>query len=148
MEEEGRTIGFLLEKVEGRHATPDDLAACRTVVSRLHALGIVHGDLNKHNFLISRSRVVLLDFESARRSEDKDAMEQELRNLERQLLDESGRGGIVMVAPDVEAELSQINRRDGGCSDELMEQARRGNITITSEENKEYLKKQRGEVAS
>ena len=105
MKEEGRTVRFLLEKVEGRHATPDDLATCRTAVSRLHALGIIHGDLNKHNFLISEFRVVLLDFESARRSEDKDAMDQELRKLEQHLLDESGRGSAPTVAPEIGDEL-------------------------------------------
>ncbi|MCJ1364738.1 hypothetical protein MMC16_003854 [Acarospora aff. strigata] len=98
--EEERTIGFLLEKVEGRHATIDDLAACRAAVSKLHNLGILHGDLNKHNILISSSRVVLIDFETARKSEDRAAMDQELHDLERQLLDESGKGGIITLPPE------------------------------------------------
>jgi len=146
--EEGRIVGFLLERVEGRHAATDDLPACRAVVSKLHDLGIVHGDLNKHNFLISESRVVLLDFETAKRSEDTDATDRELRKLEEQLLDESGKGAMVTVAPELEAELSEINRRDGGCCDELLEQARKGKITITSEQNRELLKRQRGEPTS
>ncbi|KAI9875361.1 MAG: hypothetical protein M1830_008579 [Pleopsidium flavum] len=143
--EEGRIIGFLLERVEGRHAVIGDLSACRAVVSKLHDLGIVHGDLNKHNFLVFESRVVLLDFETAVRSEDTDAMDRELRMLEQQLRNESGKGAIVTVSPELEAELSEINRRDGGCCDELLEQARKGKITITGEQNREMLKRQRGE---
>jgi hypothetical protein len=55
---------------------------------------------------------------------------------------------MVTVAPELEAELSEINRRDGGCCDELLEQARKGKITITSEQNRELLKRQRGEPTS
>lgn len=143
--EEGRVIGFLLEKVEGRHARIEDLPACQALVSKLHGMGIVHGDLNKHNFLVTESRVVLLDFETAQRSEDRDAMGLEIRKLEQQLLDESGKGGMVTTAPEIAAELSEINRRDGGCCNELLEQARLGKITMTSEQNKEILKRQRGE---
>jgi hypothetical protein len=48
--EDGRAIGFITEKVvDGRHATPDDLSLCQTILSRLHRLGIKHGDVNKHN---------------------------------------------------------------------------------------------------
>ena len=97
--EEGRVIGFLMENVEGRHATIKDLPACKAVVRRLHGLGILHKDLNKHNFLISERDAVLVDFETAERSEDSRAMETELGGLEGQLLDESGRGGVI---PDEE----------------------------------------------
>ncbi|TVY83328.1 hypothetical protein LSUE1_G001753 [Lachnellula suecica] len=91
--EEGRVIGFLIEKVEGRHATHSDLLACQAIVGQLHGMGVLHGDLNKHNFLISERGAVLIDFETAERSIDSEAMEGELRGLEKQLLDESGLGG-------------------------------------------------------
>jgi hypothetical protein len=48
--EDGRVIGFLIEYVEGHHATISDLPACKVTVGRLHGLGILHRDLNKHNF--------------------------------------------------------------------------------------------------
>jgi hypothetical protein len=99
--EEGRVIGFLIEHVEGHHATISDLPACKAVVRRLHGLGILHKDLNKHNFLISGRAAVLIDFETAEQSEDSEAMETELRGLEEQLLDESGSGGVI---PDEEEE--------------------------------------------
>ncbi|KAG4413853.1 hypothetical protein IFR04_012997 [Cadophora malorum] len=93
--EDGRVIGFLIESVEGRHATVSDLDACKAIVRELHGLGILHGDLNKHNFLISERGVVMIDFETAKKSKDGEAMEKELMGLEGHLLDESGNGGVV-----------------------------------------------------
>lgn len=66
------------------------------------------------------------------RSGCKEAKSQELCKLEQQLRDESDKGGIVTLAQEVEAELRPTNRRDGGWSDELLEQSRRGTITTTS----------------
>jgi tRNA A-37 threonylcarbamoyl transferase component Bud32 len=59
-------------------------------------LGIIHRDLNKHNFFISDKGAVLIDFETAEPSGDSKAMEVELRGLEKQLLDESGIGGVIL----------------------------------------------------
>ncbi|KAK0111010.1 hypothetical protein ONS95_001390 [Cadophora gregata] len=98
--EAGRVIGFLLEYIEGRHATISDLPACKTIVGQLHDLGILHGDLNKHNFLISEKGVVMIDFETAKKSEDIQVMEKELVGLEDQLLDETGNGGVVEEKED------------------------------------------------
>lgn len=92
--EEGRAIGFLIEFVGGRHATISDLPICKVVVERLHALGIVHNDLNKYNFLVSEKGVVLVDFETAIKLDDRHAMAMEVEGLEAQLLDESGVGGV------------------------------------------------------
>ncbi|OBT87717.1 hypothetical protein VE02_04085 [Pseudogymnoascus sp. 03VT05] len=96
--EEGRVIGFLIEHIEGRHATMSDLPVCEAVVRRLHGLGVLHGDLNKHNFLISERGAVLIDFETAKKSGDIEGMEREVEGLEGQLLDESGNGGTVVEA--------------------------------------------------
>ncbi|KAK6496140.1 hypothetical protein TWF481_002164 [Arthrobotrys musiformis] len=95
--EDGRVIGFLMEKLEGRHATIADLPACKEVVGRLHALGILHGDLNKHNFLITGKDARIIDFETAKLSSDRDKMYQEAQTLEKELLDESGRGGMSVI---------------------------------------------------
>ncbi|KFY30871.1 hypothetical protein V494_08038 [Pseudogymnoascus sp. VKM F-4513 (FW-928)] len=95
-EDDGRVMGFLIEHVEGRHAGIEDLDACEAVVRRLHGLGIVHGDLNRYNFLISEEGgAVLIDFETAKRSGDTEAMEGEVKGLREKLLDESGNGGVV-----------------------------------------------------
>ena len=51
--EESRVIGLVLERIKGaRHAGLDDLEVCQETLTRLHQLGLLHGDVNRHNFLI------------------------------------------------------------------------------------------------
>lgn len=46
-------MGILLEKIpSGRNAEPNDLGICEAALRRFHALGFVHGDCNKYNFVI------------------------------------------------------------------------------------------------
>ncbi|KAF5234123.1 hypothetical protein FAUST_7774 [Fusarium austroamericanum] len=51
--ENGRVMGFLLEKLEGRSASIQDLDACETALGKLHELGLLHGDANRYNFLFT-----------------------------------------------------------------------------------------------
>ncbi|KAF3922619.1 hypothetical protein AA313_de0209521 [Arthrobotrys entomopaga] len=95
--EDGRVIGFLMEKLEGQHATITDLPACKEVVGRLHAVGIMHGDLNKHNFLVTEKGARIIDFETAKLSSDREKMDKEAQTLEEELLDESGKGGMIKI---------------------------------------------------
>lgn len=87
-ENDGRVIGFLIEHAVGRCADISDLPACQEVVRRLHRLGILHGDLNRNNFLISKDKAILIDFETAQKSNDERAMEAEMEGLVKQLLEE------------------------------------------------------------
>ncbi len=97
--EEGRVIGFLVARVAGcRHATPADLALCRAALLKLHALGVKHGDVNKHNFLVKGEAVTLIDFDVADREATAEEREVELESLEAELEDMSGRGGRVVVS--------------------------------------------------
>jgi predicted Ser/Thr protein kinase len=92
--EHDRIIGFLIERIEGRHGDISDLGACQSVVKRLHSLGIVHGDLNKYNFIVGPSgKTTLIDFENARKGGSKEAMQKEYAHLTEQLMEETGRGG-------------------------------------------------------
>jgi hypothetical protein len=94
--EHGRVMGFLIEQVEGRHAHIDDLKGVRELTNRLHSLGIVHGDLNRHNFIVSPDgRITLIDFENAIQNGTQKAMEMEYERIPDQLLEETGRGGVV-----------------------------------------------------
>lgn len=97
--EEGRMIGFLLAKVDGHHAGINDLHHCWAAVSKLHRLGISR-DLNRHNFLVSSSRACIVDFESARKTDDQQTLDLELHNLEEQLRSKSTRGGSYPVLPE------------------------------------------------
>lgn len=92
--EAGRVMGFVMECIDGaRTAGPEDLAACQSTLARLHALGIKHGDINKHNFLVKDGNAVLVDFETAQRCSVKEELEAEYRCLEQSLEDPSYRGG-------------------------------------------------------
>ncbi len=93
-----RTVGFLLEEVSGaRHAAPADLVLCQEAVARLHSLGIRHGDLNRHNILLSAGRAILIDFDAADSCRDVEAMRIEYEGLYDNLRNESGIGGSVRV---------------------------------------------------
>ncbi|KZF24244.1 hypothetical protein L228DRAFT_237191 [Xylona heveae TC161] len=98
--EHGRVIGFIMERItNARHAEPEDLAACQATLSRLHSLGIKHGDINRFNFLIIResppssSTAILIDYDTARKCDDKEELRREYDDLARSLQDPSGRGG-------------------------------------------------------
>lgn len=104
--ESERTIGFLLEKIPGRHAGVEDLDGCRDVLGRLHARGIVHGDVNRFNLVVQddeegmegKGKIMkMVDFESARKCESEEEMRVEMESLVEQLRDESGRGARVVV---------------------------------------------------
>lgn len=78
---------------DARHAGPRDLETCQKALSRLHRLGIHHGDTNQFNFLIRDSQAVLIDFDSARKCGDQDALLKELEHLPNSVKDLSRRGG-------------------------------------------------------
>ncbi|KAK2845243.1 hypothetical protein FQN49_005912 [Arthroderma sp. PD_2] len=92
--EDGRVIGFIVERITGgRHAGPQDLELCQRALSRLHALGIRHGDINRFNFLIQGSKAVLIDFATARKCNDQVSLNEEMHSLRRYLETSSTRGG-------------------------------------------------------
>lgn len=92
--EDGRVIGFLMDKVEdARHPTTSDYASCVKALTNLHRLGLLHGDLNKHNILINSKGATLIDFERTHKSDNTEAFQAEIENLVEQLNDASGKGG-------------------------------------------------------
>ncbi|KAI1399712.1 alpha-galactosidase A [Hypoxylon fuscum] len=99
--ENGRIMGFLLEKIEGRPASVQDLSACETALGKLHELGLVHGDVNRYNFLVTEEGVKLIDFERLQENASPEAMGKELESLRAELVDESGRGGGFIFHGDV-----------------------------------------------
>ncbi|KAE8149335.1 hypothetical protein BDV25DRAFT_167895 [Aspergillus avenaceus] len=92
--EHGRVIGILLEKLDGREANIDDLPACRSVLKKLHAVGIRHGDVNRYNFIVRGDAVKLIDFEGSEMCHgDAASLEAEMASLEGELNECTGRGG-------------------------------------------------------
>ena len=68
-------------------------------MGRLHGLGIKHGDINKHNFLIrgDDDEAVLIDFDAAVKCDDAAPLKEETGRLEQELGDTSRRGGTTVV---------------------------------------------------
>ncbi|KAG6196806.1 hypothetical protein E4U10_000620 [Claviceps purpurea] len=95
----GRIIGFITEWVSGaRSAEPRDLDDCRKALARLHQLGIKHGDINKHNFLVREGHeVVLIDFEVSRLDCSHLELEDEMSTLIDGLESTDPAGGQVVV---------------------------------------------------
>lgn len=102
--EHGRVMGFLMEKLDGGPACVADLPQCEAAVRRVHRLGLVHGDVNRFNFVVDRhsvgSVVRLVDFEHASEYEA-GAAEEELASLKTELAEESYRGGTSIVVDGV-----------------------------------------------
>lgn len=81
-----------MEALKGHHPCINDLGVCQDAVLRLHALGIVHQDLNRFNIVLQENVAKLIDFEAAtfRDSEGYSKLEQEeLSGLARNLADTS-----------------------------------------------------------
>ena len=92
--ENGRVIGFLMGYIrDARHAGTQDIESCREVLSRLHNLGVRHGDTNPFNFLIRDGKATLIDFDTAQKCDDRGVLVQEMNGLAACLDDQSGRGG-------------------------------------------------------
>lgn len=93
--EQGRVMGLLVEKVEGmREAGIEDLERCKAVLESFHALGMVHGNVNRNSFLVpvdDDGQVRLIDFGWSQVSEDADAMRKEIESLQEALVDKSRR---------------------------------------------------------
>lgn len=93
--EGGRVFGFLLEHVNGASvAELGDVDACRAALSRLHSLGIMHGDTNRNNFLLQLHKVTIIDFETAKKCDDDGQLQMELAGLEESFKDPYNRGGV------------------------------------------------------
>lgn len=93
----GRVTGILLERLDGDFASTDDLPDCSNTLRRLHEIGLIHGDVDRYNFVIDRQsrRVRMVDFEHAAALEtvEEGAAKVELESLESELKEETGRGG-------------------------------------------------------
>lgn len=92
-----RVVGFITEQVIGRH--PDDAtdsAACLAALRSLHEHGVVHGDVNKYNIIITKDGPKFIDFEESILRNEATDWEQRTRREEQSLLaglsDQSGQG--------------------------------------------------------
>ncbi|KAG6017798.1 hypothetical protein E4U54_002950 [Claviceps lovelessii] len=88
-----RAIGLVFEAIPGYHPGIEDLAVCQEALQRLHSSNVVHGDINRYNMLVTQDGVKFIDLELSEIGTDHEAkMDKEMKDLEKQLLDESGTG--------------------------------------------------------
>lgn len=100
--EHGRIMGFLLEKIQGREGGVGDLSRCRDALGRLHSLGVVHGDVNRYNFLVGEESVRMIDFEGSVVGGSQSLMEKEMHSLVDELAETTGRGGGFIFEGEVD----------------------------------------------
>ena len=80
--EGGRTIGFVLRKLEGaRRPKPRDFTRYKRVLKKLHRLGILHQDCHHGNVLVKNGRAILIDFKSATEVNQHNAVEGERQDF-------------------------------------------------------------------
>ena len=101
--ENGRVLGLLLRKEEGRFASIEDLSNCEAALRKLHQLGLRHGDINRYNFLVRENGVTLIDFEHTMEEADPEVIKKELDGLRAELTEDTGRGGGFMKEVEAEA---------------------------------------------
>jgi hypothetical protein len=96
---EEQIIGFTCEEFKGRFARPSDYSKCKHSLLQLHSYGIVHGDLNKFNIIITADgprffdlEKSVLDTEEISKDEFSRLQQEELDGLEKALHDEEGWG--------------------------------------------------------
>jgi hypothetical protein len=96
-----RIIGFLCQAIPGRHPLAADYDTCLDALKQIHATGVIHGDINKYNILITpTNKVVFIDLENSRLTmtsgiagtEMATEMEKENKELKISLSDRSNRG--------------------------------------------------------
>lgn len=91
--EHGRVIGFILEKLEGREANIKDISSCQSALQRLHDIGILHGDVNRYNFIVQAGTAPLIGFEKSKYCNGTTpSMQAEKDCLCDQLVEDTGRG--------------------------------------------------------
>lgn len=97
---EEQIMGFICEELKGRAARPSDYNECKRSLAKLHSYGVVHGDHNKFNIMITADGPRFFDLENSvldtdeNISKDKFAQlqQEELEGLEKALGDEEGWG--------------------------------------------------------
>jgi len=81
----GPTAKEMIERAKGRDSSREKSRLCREIgrmAGRLHAAGIVHGDLTTSNFIVSPEGPVMIDFGLARRADDDESRGADLILLE------------------------------------------------------------------
>ena len=97
---EEQITDFICEELQGRFARLGDYSECKRGLQQLHSYGVIHGDLNKFNIIITTDGPRFIDLEKSildtdekvSKDEFESLLQQELDGLEKALHDEEGWG--------------------------------------------------------
>lgn len=150
-ENNDRVIGYIIEDVEGRPATVNDIPACHDVLSKLHRAGYLLGrGFIRSSFLILDSgRALIADFGSCERCDvdSNDIFQQEMAELEAALGSTAhwhDEAAVAAMTVEMWEHLRAISERDGGISEATFNQLiEQGRITIPSKTHKWMLYEER-----
>jgi hypothetical protein len=78
-----QVVGFICSRFEGEFAAPDDYDKCKLSLQQLHSYGIVHGDLNRFNIIMTADGPRFIDLENATLVIDKQDLSGQLEELEK-----------------------------------------------------------------
>jgi tRNA A-37 threonylcarbamoyl transferase component Bud32 len=137
-----RVYGYMLESLPARHATMDDLQACKAVLAKLHGLKIVHGALSSLSFLMVDGRALLHRFGGSFSTDDQSVFDMEMASVGDVL--QRGSPPTLHISEELRAEIFAISQRDDGIHPEVLRQAaEQGKISITEEQHKRLLQELR-----
>ncbi len=84
---EEQIMGFVCEELHGRFAGPSDYGECKCSLLQLHSYGVVHGDINKFNIIITADGPRFIDLEKSMLDTDGDICKEEFARLQQEELD-------------------------------------------------------------
>ncbi|KAF1985985.1 hypothetical protein K402DRAFT_333479, partial [Aulographum hederae CBS 113979] len=84
---EEQVIGFICDGFEGLYPELDDYEACKRGLQQFHSYGIVHGDVNKFNFIVTAEGIRLFDLETSTLDIDEGVSEQDFKRLQEEELE-------------------------------------------------------------
>ena len=138
-ENHDRVIGYMVERLHGRHATLANLASCRAVLSKLHRLGLLHGALRAESFIIADDgHAVLHDFGSCYEPDDPSLLVTEMAGLEEAFGQEPHH--LEPLGKELGDQAIAMLERDGGLHPAVIAEAhKKGRIDITELEHRRML---------
>ena len=87
--------------MDRKSASIGDLSDCEPALRKFHSLGLLHGDVNRYNFLVGKDGVKLIDFERFEGNVTDERKRKEMQGLRAEFVDRSGRGaGLVFSSSD------------------------------------------------
>ena len=84
---EDKVVGFICEELREEVAGPEHYKIYKCALKHLHSYGVVHGDINKFNIIITLDGPRFMDFEKAILDSDCEHKREKFTHMQQQELD-------------------------------------------------------------